>query len=101
MGFTVGLDAAPGTLMARIRALERAIEDYDQVPLLDWLVDRPGLLRIRPGALRRDDDGRAGYLQAASGDIAVIGATLLYRLGRLKAEQYLQILGGLVRADVH
>jgi hypothetical protein len=33
--------------------------------------------------------------------MAVIGVTLLYRLGRLKAEQYLQILGRFVRPDVH
>ena len=128
MGFTVEMDAAPGTPMARVRDLERAIEDYaeahdldvvgtqlrldvqahgrpttaeDQVALLDWLVDQPGLRRIRLGALGRDRHRPAGYLQVAFGDMAVIGVTLLYRLGRLKAEQYLQILGGFVRADLH
>ncbi|KPF60035.1 hypothetical protein D621_02840 [beta proteobacterium AAP51] len=128
VGFSVELDAAPGATMARIRDLERAIEDYaeahdldisgtqlrldvrakgrlmtadDQVALLDWLVDRPGLRRIRLGALSGDGGVQAGYLQVASGDMAVMGVTLLYRLGRLKAEQYLQILGGFVRAGVH
>ncbi|WP_158288918.1 hypothetical protein [Rubrivivax albus] len=126
--FTLELYAAPGTPLSRVRDLERAIEDYaevhdlemsgtqlrflvqalgrpttaeDQVALLDWLVDRPGLRRVRVGALRRAAAGQVGYLQVASGDMAVIGVTLLYRLGRLKVEQYLQILGGFVRADVH
>ncbi len=126
--FTVELDAAPGTPLSRVRDLERAIEDYaeahdlemsgtqlrflvqalgrpttaeDQVALMDWLVDRPGLRRIRVGALRRTAAGHGAYLQMASGDMAVIGVTLLYRLGRLKAEQYLEILGGFVRPGMH
>jgi hypothetical protein len=37
----------------------------------------------------------------ATGDMAVIAVTMLYRLGRLLAERYLQILGGFVRRDVH
>jgi hypothetical protein len=128
MAFTLELDAAPGTPLSRVRDLERAIEDYaeahdlemsgtqlrflvqalgrpttaeDQVALLDWLVDRPGLRRVRVGALRRAAAGQGGYLQVASGDMAVIGVTLLYRLGRLKAEHYLEILGGFVRPDMH
>lgn len=126
--FTLELDAAPGTPTSRVRELERAIEDYaevhdldmsgtqlrfcvkavgrpttaaDQVALLDWLVDRPGLRRVRLGSLRRTAADQGAYLQLASGDMAVIGVTLLYRLGRLKAEEYLQILGGFVRQDVH
>jgi hypothetical protein len=126
--FTLELDAAPGTPLSRVRDLERAIEDYadahdldmsgtqlrflvqalgrpttaeDQVALLDWLVDRPGLRRVRVGALRRSAAGQGAHLQVASGDMAVIGVTLLYRLGRLNAEQYLEILGGFVRPDVH
>ena len=126
--FTLELDAAPGTPLSRVRDLVRAIEDYaeahdlemsgtqlrflvqalgrpttadDQVALLDWLVDRPGLRRIRVGALRRSAATQGAYLQVASGDMAVIGVTLLYRLGRLKAEQYLEILGGFVRPDMH
>jgi hypothetical protein len=71
------------------------------VALLDWLVDRPGLRRVRLGSLRKTAADQGAYLQLASGDMAVIGVTLLYRLGRLKAEQYLQILGGFVRPDVH
>jgi hypothetical protein len=126
--FMLELDAAPGTPLSRVRDLERAIEDYaetheldvsgtqlrfsvqavgrpttaeDQVVLLDWLVDRPGLRRVRLGPLRRAAADQGAYLQLASGDMAVIGVTLLYRLGRLKAEQYLEILGGFVRPDVH
>jgi hypothetical protein len=126
--FMLDLDVAPGTPMSRVRRLERAIEDYaeeheldvsgtqlrfsvqatgrpttaeDQVALLDWLVDRLDVRRVRLGALRKTAAEHGFYLQLASGDMTVIGVTLLYRLGRLKAEQYLQILGGFVRPDVH
>jgi len=126
--FIVELDAAPCTPLARVRDLERALEDYaedhdldingtqlkfavqaqgrsvtaeDQVALLDWLVDRPGLRRVRLGAMRRPGAEKGGHLDVATGDMAVIAATMLYRLGRLHAEQYLQILGGFVRPDVH
>ncbi len=126
--FVVELDAAPCTPLARVRDLERALEDYaedhdldingtqlkfavqaqgrsvtaeDQVTLLDWLVDRPGLRRVRLGAMHRPGAEQGGHLDIATGDMAVIAATMLYRLGRLHAEQYLQILGGFVRPDVH
>ena len=128
VAFMLELDTAPGTPLSRVRDLERAIEDYaeahdlemsgtqlrflvqalgrpttaeDQVALLDWLVDRPGLRRVRVGTLHSTAAGQGCYLQVASGDMAVIGVTLLYRLGRLKAEQYLEILGGFVRPDMH
>jgi hypothetical protein len=126
--FIVELDAAPGTPLARVRDLELALEDYaedhdldihgtqlkfavqaqgrtataeDQVALLDWLVNRPGLRRVRLGAMRRPGAEQGGHLDVATGDMAVIAVTMLYRLGRLHAEQYLQILGGFVRPDVH
>ena len=86
--------ALENTLAVSRRALQRS-------SLLDWLVDRPGLRRVRLGSLRKTAADQGAYLQLASGDMAVIGVTLLYRLGRLKAEQYLQILGGFVRPDVH
>ncbi|KPF45254.1 hypothetical protein D621_18095 [beta proteobacterium AAP51] len=125
--FTLELDASLGT-PASLRALERAIVDYaeahelemsgmqlrfsvqavgrpttaeDQVALLDWLIDRPGWRRVRVGALRGPSASHGAHLQVNSGDMALIGVTLLYRLGRLKAEQYLQILGGFVRPDTH
>jgi hypothetical protein len=126
--FVVELDAAPGTPLARVRDLERALEEYaedhdleingaqlkfavqaqgrsataeDQVALLDFLVDRPGLRRVRLGALRWPGAGQGSHVDVATGDMAVIAVTMLYRLGRLRAEQYLQILGGFMRPDVH
>jgi hypothetical protein len=81
--------------------LGRPTTAKDQVALLDWFVDRPALRRVRVGALRSAAAGQGGYLQVASCDMAVIGVTLLYRLGRLRAEQYLEILGGFVRPDMH
>jgi hypothetical protein len=128
LAFTVELDAASGTPLARVRDLEQAVEDYaddhdlaisgtqlrydvqaqgrnttaaDQVALLDWLVDQPTLRRVRLGTLAKVGNGPGSYLEVATGDMAVIGVTLLYRLGRLRAEQYLQILGGFVRTGAH
>ena len=51
-----------------------------------------------PGELPPEE---TGYVDVSVGDFAVIGATMLYRLGRLAAAQYLQILGGFVRPAVH
>jgi hypothetical protein len=68
---------------------------------MDRLVDRPGLRRVRLSALRRLGAGQGGHLDVAAGELAVIAVTMLYRLGRLRAGQYLQILGGFVRPEVH
>lgn len=131
-GFSVELDFSPVARLSQVRELEREIEDYadahdlliygtqqrltvhaqnrpatveDQVALIDWLVDRPGLSRVRVSPLKAEvaqgGDEKGGYVQVASGDLAVIGVTLLYRLGRLKADQYLQLLGGFVRSALH
>jgi len=80
--FTLELGAAPGTPASR-------------------LIDCSGLRRERVGQLRRPTASRRAQLQVNSGDLALIGVTLLYGLGRLKAEQHLQILGGFVRQDAH
>jgi hypothetical protein len=52
-------------------------------------------------ALRRQGAGQGVQLDVAAGDRAVIAVTMLYRMRWLRAEQYLQILVGFVRPEVH
>lgn len=130
--FTIGVEVVPGTTLAEARTLERRIEDYadahelqiaghhltyvvsaaerslsavDQVDLLDWLIDQPGVRNVRLSPLALSDTPAAwseGFLLVASCDVPVIGLKLLYRCRRITAEQYLQILGGFVRSlNVH
>jgi hypothetical protein len=131
-GFTIGVEVVPGTTLAQARGLERCIEDYadahelqvsghhltyvvsasdrslttvDQVDLLDWLIDQPGVRNVRLSPLALGDSPAAwadGFVLVASCDVPVIGLKLLYRCRRVTAEQYLQILGGFVRSlSVH
>lgn len=126
--FTVHLTIDPGAPLSAVRGFQRALEDYaaeheltidgtqlrfevaaggravtadDQVALLDWLIDRPAIRLVRLGALQKGRSGPAGHIDVSVGDLTLVGVTLLYRLGRLGAEQYLKILGGFVRPDVH
>ena len=135
LGFTLALDIVPGLPLAECRRIERFLEDHaelhglvlsghqltpyvmaaehelsavDQVTLIDRLVDVPGLVSIRVGAIGRtrptgdeddlpENDTADAHVIARSGDLALIGLTLLYRCGRITAPLYLQILGGFVR----
>ena len=136
VGFALQLDVLPGLPLAECRRLERRLEDYaeaqglrfegtqlrhvvsspergvsvnDQVALLDWLVDQPGLVGVRLGPIAPvsalgeasadpDEPGDEGaFVQVRTGDLALIGLTLLYRCGRIAPVLYLQILGGYVR----
>lgn len=69
--------------------------------LIDWLIAQPGLVALRIGpigpmpVLTEGDD--PAFIQVRSGDLALIGLTLLYRCGRIAPALYLQILGGYVR----
>lgn len=141
VAFALELELRPGLPLQDSRKLERRLEDYaeaqglqfegtqlrhlvsapdrpvsvdDQVALIDWLIDQPGLIAVRLGPIsgraeagvdgegqgEGQDEGQGGdtaFLQIRSGDIALIGLTLLYRCGRITAALYLQILGGYVR----
>lgn len=140
LGFALALEVLPGLPLTECRRIERFLEDHaelhglvlsghqltpyvtapehelsavDQVTLIDGLVDVPGLVSIRVGAIGRtvpmadedelpENDTADAYVVARSGDLALIGLTLLYRCGRITAPLYLQILGGFVRrAGVH
>jgi len=137
VAFALELELRPGLPLQDSRKLERRLEDYaeaqglqfegtqlrhlvsapdrqvsvdDQVALIDWLIDQPGLIAVRLGPIGgraeagADGEGQvegqggdAAFIQIRSGDIALIGLTLLYRCGRITAALYLQILGGYVR----
>lgn len=136
--FALTLETDPGLPYAECRQLERCLEDYaeahglqllghqlhqlvcapnrpvsvnDQVALIDWVIDLPGLVAVRLGPIVPmseapqapeegvDDDA---FVQVRAGDVALIGLTLLYRCGRIAPSLYLQILGGYVRpASTH
>jgi hypothetical protein len=138
VGFVLHLELRPGLPLAECRRLARRLEDYaeaheiqlegtqlrhvvsapgrelsvdDQVALLDWLVDQPGVVAVRLGpiapigALHEPDDHTgqgAAFIHARTVDVAWIGLTLLYRCARITPTLYLQILGGSVRpAHIH
>jgi hypothetical protein len=73
----------------------RSLTADEQVTLLDWLVDRPGLVALTvdlPGWARAPGEGRV--IEVPVGDLGLIGLTMLHRMRRISAPQYLQILGG-------
>lgn len=136
--FALTLETDPGLPYAECRHLERHLEDYaeaqgllllghqlrqlvcapdrpvsvnDQVALIDWVINLPGLVAVRLGPIvpmsespTPPEDGMDAdaFVQVRAGDIALIGLTLLYRCGRIAPSLYLQILGGYVRpASTH
>lgn len=80
---------------------QRSLSAADQVELLDWIVDRPGIAAVNLSQLLPDLAAPVplseGYLRLTPLEPSVIGLTLLHRLGRIKPELYLEILGGFVR----
>lgn len=114
-----GLDLTGHQLRQIVTAPDRAVTCTDQVALIDWLVDQPGLVAVRVGPVTSlaqveqahafadsdpadDEPTDAAFVQVRTGDLALIGLTLLYRCGRIAPALYLQILGGYVRpANVH
>lgn len=127
VGFALHLELLPGLPAAECRQLLRRLEDYaeaqglnlegtqlrhvvfavdrpvsaaDQVALVDWLIAQCGVVGLRVGPIRplaeaTGDD--PAFIQVRSGELALIGLTLLYRCGRVTPALYLQILGGYVR----
>jgi hypothetical protein len=58
------------------------------------------LAQVREAAWESKGEGEtddSAFIQVRTGDLAVIGLTLLNRCGRITASLYLQILGGYVR----
>ena len=98
--------AAEGTqLQWRVYSDERSLSEVDQVDLLDWLVDQPGISEVllMPLTTRRDRQGvlQDGFVALRTSELWVVGLTLLYRCRRLTPALYLQVLGGFVRPVSH
>jgi hypothetical protein len=103
-----GLQIEGTQLRHRVSATDRPVSVNDQVALIDWLVDQPGLVGVRVGTIGPrgtegddvplDEEGAPqAFVQLRTCDLVVIGLTLLYRCGRITPALYLQILGGYVR----
>jgi len=88
-------------LQRALWSLQRSLSAADQVEFLNWVVDLSGIASVSLSPLLPDQNLPAplseGYLRLMPLEPSVIGLTLLYRLGHIKAELYLEILGGFVR----
>ncbi len=84
---------------------ERSMTAEDQVTLINWLIDDPAVSMFSLSPLNATLDDFAlrdeGYLDVQPWDLGLIGLTVVYRMGRVDAKTYLQILGGFVRPAPH
>lgn len=84
---------------------ERSMTAEDQVTLINWLIDDPAVSMFSLSPLNDTVDDYAlreeGYLDVQPWDLGLIGLTVVYRMGRVDAKTYLQILGGFVRPAPH
>lgn len=132
LGFSVRLEPRPGLTEREGRRLLQALQEYfeahglaadgtqlqwlvysgvrslsqaDQVDLLDWLVDLPGLSEVllMPLTARLDRPGslQDGFVALRTSELSTVALTLLYRCRRLTPALYLQVLGGFVRPLAH
>ena len=98
------LSMTGGPLCLVLWSQERSLSATDQVDFIEWLVNDPIVptVVLSPLSERTDvvADRGAGWLRADVMDMNLIPVTWLYRIHRISAEQYLQILGGFVRPAV-
>ena len=98
------LSMTGGPLCLVLWSDERSLSAIDQVDFIEWLVNDPIVptVVLSPLSERTDAaaDRRAGWLRADVMDVNLIPVTWLYRIHRISADQYLQILGGFVRPAV-
>ena len=84
---------------------DRSMTAEDQVTLINWLIDDPAVSMFSLSPLNDTVDDYAlreeGYLDVQPWDLGLIGLTVVYRMGRVDAKTYLQILGGFVRPASH
>lgn len=82
-----------------IESLERDVSLVDQIDLVDWCLLRTPVTQIAVTDLtsaRLSPPVAAKVLHIDRWDLATLGVGLLYRIGRITAAQYAEILGGFV-----
>lgn len=93
-----GLRVLGGTqLHLFVEAQDREISLTDQVDLIDWCLLQGMASEIAVSDLTGEGNMPArvtSVLCVASWDLATIGVGLLYRIGRIKPQQYVELLGG-------
>ena len=93
------INGAP--LQGCIEGRGRDISLTDQVNFIDWLMNQPTVraVSVSPLTTSLNDPGRLeeGTLRVPILDMRVIAVCLLHRLGHLRPQQYIEILGGYVR----
>jgi hypothetical protein len=98
------LSMTGGPLCLVLWSEERSLSATDQVDFIEWLINDPIVptVVLSPLSERTDvvADRRAGCLRTDVMDMNLIPVTWLYRIHRISADQYLQILGGFVRPAV-
>jgi hypothetical protein len=98
------LSMTGGPLCLVLWSEERNLSAIDQVDFIEWLVNDPIVPTVVLSPLNEHTDGvadrSAGWLRADVMDVNLIPVTWLYRIHRISADQYLQILGGFVRPAV-
>jgi hypothetical protein len=126
LGFTVWLTPSPATTSAEQSRFQRRIEDYlsehdllasgaqlqmliwaddrslsatDQVDLLIWAVEQPGVTAVELGPLvphtgAPGERGSQPMVVARFSDLCLIPIVWLYRASRLNAQQVIEMLGG-------
>ncbi|MDN3923221.1 hypothetical protein [Roseateles violae] len=96
-----GLCLSGGPLLSQITGQTRSLSLQDQVNLIDWMLLQPQVraVSVTPLAAELEPtlNSDVGLLRVPALDLGVIAVCLLYRMGRLKPEQYIEILGGYVR----
>ena len=93
----MGLELGGAFPACTVAAASRVIPAADQVDLIDWLIDRPGLAALAVAAAGIGVDA----VELSLADLDLIGLAMLHRMRRISAPQYLQILGSFVRQAVH
>ena len=98
------LSMTGGPLCLVLWSDERSLSAIDQVDFIEWLVNDPIVPTVVLSPLNERTDAvadrRAGWLRVDVMDMNLIPVTWLYRIHRISADQYLQILGGFVRPAV-
>lgn len=98
------LSMTGGPLCLVLWSGERSLSAIDQVDFIEWLVNDPIVPTVVLSPLNECTDVVAdrgvGWLRADVMDINLIPVSWLYRIHRISADQYLQILGGFVRPAV-